>query len=105
VESVLSVRYFTAYSGIKFPLKLVNELDNASLQRRITYFKGYYQDNGLILKLEKVVYGEVEFTHQYDYYPDGTLRKLMLIEGEEKPRILLFDRQGNAIESRDEEAQ
>lgn len=99
MESNLNIRYFTSYAGIKLPLKLVNELDDASLERRITYFKAYYDDKGLYVKLEKVVYSEIEFTHQYEYHPDGSLSKVVMIEGDERPRILIFDQQGNAVEA------
>lgn len=94
-----SVRYFTAYTGIKLPLKLVNELDDESLDRRITYFKAYYDNNGLYIKLEKVVYSEIEYTHEYEYHADGTLSKVVMIVGDERPRILVFDQQGNAVEA------
>lgn len=99
MTSNLSVRFFTSYAGIKLPLKLVNELDDDSLDRRITYFKAYYDENGRYIKLEKIVYSEIEFTHDYEYHPDGSLSKVVMIEGDENPRILVFDQQGNAVEA------
>lgn len=33
-ETALACRYFTSYSGIKLPLKLVGELDAADMRNR-----------------------------------------------------------------------
>ena len=35
-------RYFVSYRGIKLPLKLVNEITEASLNNRNTYYRGYF---------------------------------------------------------------
>jgi hypothetical protein len=49
--------------------------------------------------VEKVVYGEIEFTHQYDYAADGSICKAVLTEDDEEPRTLVFDDQGAAVEA------
>lgn len=41
-EQQTEVRYFVSYSGIKLPLKLVNEITEASLNNRNTYYRGYF---------------------------------------------------------------
>lgn len=64
MELEYSCRCFTSYTGIKLPLKLVDELDDESVDRRITYFKGYYDENNRLRVVEKVVYGEIEFSHR-----------------------------------------
>jgi hypothetical protein len=89
-------RYFISYSGVTLPLNLVNELEDG-LEQRITYFIGYY-DNELLLKVEKIVYGEIEFTHDYNYDDDGKISKAVITEEDEDPRILIFDEQGLASE-------
>lgn len=95
----LQRRCFITYTGITLPLKLLNELDNESLGNRITYFAGYYDGMGRLKILEKVVYGEIEFTHHYDYNQDDKLEKAVLIEGDEPPRTLVFDNQGRITET------
>ena len=66
-------RYFVSYSGIKLPLKLVNEITEASLNNRNTYYRGYFDAQDKMLLCQKVVYEEVESEHQYDYYDSGSL--------------------------------
>ena len=41
-QSTGTSRYFVSYSGIKLPLKLVNEITEASLNNRNTYYRGYF---------------------------------------------------------------
>ena len=65
-------RYFISYSGVKLPLKLVNELpDESHLENRNTYFRGYFVADQRLLLLEKLVYGDIELRHRYRYYPNG----------------------------------
>lgn len=67
-------RYFVSYSGIKLPLKLVNEISAEGLHNRNTYYRGYFDADGKMLRCQKMVYGEVESEHDYEYYPDGVLQ-------------------------------
>lgn len=97
----LNCRYFVSYTGIQLPLKLVNELDAESLQNRITYFRAFYDENDYLKILEKVVYGEIELIHHYEYHPDGTLSKAILIEeGDGLPRTLNFENQEKVTQVR-----
>lgn len=80
------------------PLKLVNELDEVGIDKRITYFAGYFDEHGLLNILEKIVYGEIEFTHQYEYDRSGGLRKATLLEDDEPPRIFEFGPGGEMVE-------
>ena len=99
VETELNCRYFISYTGVKLPLQLVNELDAGGLDNRITYFKAYYDDHDRLKIIEKIVYGEIEFIHHYEYGQDDALHKAILLEGDELPRTMVFDSQGQAIES------
>lgn len=87
----LVCRHYASYSGVSLPLKLITPLDDDSLDRRITYFRGYYNDREQLVALEKVVYGEVEFEHRYQYYPDSRIKSAELIEVDEDPRVVQFD--------------
>lgn len=95
----LQCRYFTSYIGVKLPLKLVNELDGTGIDKRITYFTGYYDEEERVKIIEKVVYGEIEFSHHYEYNADDELEKAILVEDDELPRTLMFDDQGIALEA------
>lgn len=90
-EQSLQCRHFVSYTGVKLPLKLITPLEGESVDKRITYFRGYYNEQEQLLRVEKVVYGEIEFEHRYDYYPDGRLKSAELLEVDEAPRVLTFD--------------
>lgn len=86
----LKRRYFTSYTGVELPLKLVNELDDASLDNRITYFVGYFDDKNRLMVIEKVVYGEIEFSHHYEYNDQDVITQATLVEEDEPPRTMML---------------
>ena len=99
MESAVNCRYFISYTGVQLPLQLVNELESDSLQNRISYFKAYYDSLDRVNKIEKIVYGEIEFTHQYQYNQDSKLAQAVVCDSDELPRTLVFDSQGLATET------
>ena len=81
--SIVTSRYFVSYSGIKLPLKLVNEITEAGLTNRNTYYRGYFDAQDKLLLCQKMVYGEVESEHQYHYYDNGDLKRAQITEDDE----------------------
>lgn len=90
-------RHFVAYSGVKLPLKLVNELEQEDMGHRNTFFRGYYDEQNRLLVCQKVVYGEIEFEHRYEYDENSVLKSAVITEGDEEPKVLRFDPQGKPI--------
>ena len=82
-------RYFVSYRGIKLPLKLVNEITEASLNNRNTYYRGYFNAQDKMLLCQKIVYGEVESEHQYQYYDNGILKSAQITEDDKIKKIHL----------------
>jgi hypothetical protein len=76
-------RYFVSYSSIKLPLNLVNEISEAGLINRNTYYRGYFDVNDRIVLCQKIVYGEVESEHQYRYDDNGVLKQAKIAEDDE----------------------
>lgn len=85
--SELHCRYFVSYSGIKLPLNLINEISEQGLHTRNTYFCGYFDANNRLIRCQKIVYGEVESEHIYDYQTDGTLKRAEIIEDNESREL------------------
>lgn len=81
-------RYFTSYSGVKLPLKLVGELEAGDMGNRNTYFRAGYDDAGQLVICEKLVYGEIEFRHEYRYHPDGRLASATVDDGSHEPTVI-----------------
>lgn len=91
-------RYFVSYSGIKLPLKLVNELHGSGRQNRNTYFLGYFDRNDRLLRCEKRVYGEIDLLHCYHYHDNGALKFAEITDVDGDVTVLEFDEQGNPLE-------
>lgn len=86
-EDTGSWRYFVTYSGVKLPLKLVEELTEADLGFRNTYYRSQANDAGLVTKIEKLVRGEIHITHAYSYDDAGKIQKAVIVMDEEESVI------------------
>lgn len=88
-------RYFVSYSGVKLPLKLVNELEQeVDRQNRNTFFLGYYDAEQRLVRCEKRVYGETELLHEYEYHDNGTLKRAEITDADGELTVLNFDDSG-----------
>ncbi len=91
-------RYFVSYSGVKLPLKLVNELaDSSDLENRNTFFRGFYDAEQRLVRCEKRVYGELELLHCYQYHDNGALSQAEITDADGEITVLNFDSGGNPI--------
>lgn len=69
----MTSRYFLTYSGVKLPLRLLNELSPDQIENRNTYFRGDFDPQDRLVGLQKLVYGAVELEHRYVYDDQGVL--------------------------------
>ena len=77
-----SCRYFVSYSGVQLPLNLVQPLEPDGLRNRNTYFRAWYNSQGQLVTCQKIVYGEIEMEHRYEYRVDGRLASARIIDAE-----------------------
>lgn len=89
-------RYFATYSGVKLPLRLVTPIEEAALANRNTFMRAYFDEAGRLTACEKVVYGEVELAHRYEYYASGALKRAEITMLDEEPACLDFQEDGTA---------
>lgn len=77
-------RYFATYSGVRLPFKLSQELPAEAIANRNTYFCGYFDAQGYMTGLQKIVYDELEMQHEYLLDGDGKLLEAIItnVEGE-----------------------
>lgn len=90
-------RYFLAYTGVKLPLTLLNELEPNQLENRITYFCADYDGQDRLIGIQKMVYGEVEMEHRYEYDEAGILRKAEIIDIDGEVTALTLDGKGAVV--------
>lgn len=84
-------RYYLSYTGIKLPLKLVNQLDAAEIENRNTFFGAILDDQGREAIIHKVVYGTVELAHVYSFDEQGNLRAAHITNADDEEQQLTFD--------------
>lgn len=85
-----TIKYFTTYSGVGLPLKMVNELAADSLDNRNTYFCAYYDDQERLVSVQKRVYDEVELEHCYEYHPDDRISRAVITMAGDEPQVIEF---------------
>lgn len=94
-------RYFVTYSGVKLPFKLCQPLEATSLGNRNTYFRAWFDAQDRITGFQKMVYGEVELEHRYEYCASGMLESAEIVDAEGEVTVLHFDESGAARMSND----
>ncbi len=87
-------RYFLSYSGVSLPLRLVSPLAATELENRNTYFRAMFDDAERMVSCEKIVYGEVELSHLYEYSANGVLARARISMGDDEPTEVSFDENG-----------
>lgn len=87
-------RYFVTYSGIKLPFNLSQLLAPEALSNRNTFFRAWFDGQDRITGFQKMVYGEVELEHRYEYFASGALKRAEIIDAEEESTIMDFDDSG-----------
>ena len=87
-ENNLTHRYFSTYSGVKLPLNLLSELTDADITNRNTYFKAYYDAQDRMVICEKLVYGDVELKHCYEYDDAGNLKQTEITDADGEVDII-----------------
>ena len=79
-------RYFLTYRSTWLPLQLTEELPAGALRHRNTYFRARYDALDRLILCEKLVYGEVEMRHCYEYDAAGRLCRAVITVGDEEPQ-------------------
>ena len=87
-------RIFTSYTGVKLPFKLVNELDAREVENRNTYFRGYFDAAERLTGFDKLVYGEIELAHRYQYHANGALRQAEITDIDGEVSVLNYAEDG-----------
>lgn len=95
----MDVRYFTSYSGVRLPLKLIGPLEDGEIRNRNTYIRATFDTDGRLAKVEKALYGDITLTHSYAYHANGVLARaeIDIPDEDEDPTVLAFDDQGQRV--------
>jgi Family of unknown function (DUF6156) len=71
-------------------------LDANCLTNRNTFVRAFFDERERLRVCEKVVYGEVEVRHVYDYHETGKLRTAIITVDDEQ-NTLSFDEDGARV--------
>jgi len=99
-ETGWECRFFVTYSGVRLPPRLVDVIAPEALSNRNTFIRGYFDAAGVLQGFDKVVYGDVELSHRYDYHANGALSRAAIAMSDEDPVTLAFDEAGEPVRPR-----
>lgn len=88
--------YFTTYTGVRLPLRLVGPLTEAEINNRNTFILATYDAADRLVAVHKKVYGEVVLGHAYGYHDNGALKRaeITIHDEDEEVTVLEFDETG-----------
>jgi len=95
-EGAVCSRFYVSYTGIKLPVRMVNPLEEKDLANRNTFIIAYFDKDDKMVGFEKMVYGAVELSHYYDYYPSGALQQAEIMM-DDVVTLIDYDEAGNII--------
>ncbi len=93
-QAAQECRFFVSYTGVRLPFNLVNVIAPDALSNRNTFIRAYFDKKGVLTGFDKVVYGEVELSHRYQYHCNGVLRRAEIAMLDEDAAVLCFDEAG-----------
>jgi hypothetical protein len=91
-----NTRYFVSYTGVKPPVRMVNPLEAPDLRNRNTFIVAHHDEKDRLIFFKKMVYGEIEISHKYEYDANGVLRRAEIFMDEETTEML-FDEKGAVV--------
>ncbi|EIJ43406.1 hypothetical protein BegalDRAFT_2563 [Beggiatoa alba B18LD] len=92
MSDVVRTACFVSYTGMNLPLNLVNPLEDTG--NRLTYFRAHYDAQDRLILCEKMVYGEIESSHRYHYYPNGVLQTAEITDENGDVETIQFSAEG-----------
>jgi hypothetical protein len=93
----LDCRYYLSYRGVEPPSIMVGPLAEEALANRNTFIRAYFDRAGVLHGFDKIVYGEVELSHRYQYHPNGRIRRAEIAMPDEDPGTVDFDDTGRRL--------
>ncbi|MGE4279655.1 MAG: DUF6156 family protein [Magnetospirillum sp.] len=88
--------FYTTYTGVRLPLRLVGPLTEAEINNRNTFILATFDGDDRLVTVHKTVYGEVVLGHQYGYHDNGALKRaeITIHDEDEEITVLEFDEAG-----------
>lgn len=91
--------YFTTYTGVRLPLRLVGPLTDSEINNRNTFILATFDGADRLVSVQKKVYGEVVLGHEYLYHDNGALKQAQITihDEDEEVTVLEFDEAGAPV--------
>ena len=94
------IEYYRGWGGYRHPIGLEHEITKEEADalgaRGAVYLTGYFDANGRLTRVVKLLRGEVFFEYLYTYHPNGRLKSARVARGG-RDTLLEYDERGRRI--------
>ena len=88
--------YFHTFDGTYHPWIPRDKIEEEDFWPDDAYFVAYFDSDGRVIRLEKYLQGDREWTYEYDYDPSGKVVSGRFIDGKSNvARELILDTEGH----------
>jgi hypothetical protein len=94
------IEYYAGWGGYRHPIvlehKITKEQADALAAEGSAYLIGYFDANGKLLRVVKMLHGSVFFEYVYTYYHNGK-RQSATVARNGRVTVLEYDRRGRGV--------
>ena len=91
------IQYYGSWSGYQVPLRPQNPISQSEAKSRIAYYVAEYDQAGHLIRFDKILNGEMEWSDIYTYRDDGTLQLRKMVKSDGSITEQRFDESGQII--------
>ena len=91
------VRYFASYAADELPYRPRHRISEKKAAQRDTYCIAHYDDKGKLARLESYQDGRRLFADNYEYHPDGHLKRRNLQTADGGVSIQYYNEMGEPV--------
>jgi antitoxin component YwqK of YwqJK toxin-antitoxin module len=89
--------YFANWGSTHIPVKPLKELTEEEADSRHGYYVAYFDKHGKLVSFIKYIEGRKDWQEQYDYQPNGKVRRRQMIKVNGEVTTQYFDPHGKPI--------
>ena len=88
------IQYFGSWGSYQVPLRPQEPLEEVEARQRESYYVGHFDHHDRLVRFDKYLGGQLEWTDHYTYRDDGTLALRRMIQSNGEERHQTFDAYG-----------
>jgi len=93
-----AIEYYGGWTGYSLPIRLIEPITKQEAEARgargAVYMIGHFDSDGRLVRDVKMLGREVFFSHDYSYFPSGSLRRVRVVNGDGVESVQEYEDRG-----------